>query len=167
MGWSLSDSPSADQLFEIAQVWNRFLAKDDKKQLAATTTFLFQCLSGHPAPILHPGSRPTPDYLAFTNAYNTFCANQGFDPTVGFDDTQDNFFRYFSSSFHSSLPPPPGPSSKSVRFVPNPPIATLNEPSTAAFPKLGMVSSPVTFATVTRGKGKPKPKPTPPTPQPL
>src|SRR6266850_5026577 len=168
MGWSLSIPPSADQLTEVARVWNRYLAKDDEKQLTATVAFLFQCISGRPAPVQHPGSSSAPDYLAFTNAYNAFCANQGFDPMVGFDESQDNFFRHFSVSFHNSPPPPLGPS-KSVHFVPNPPIATLNDSTLAAFPKLGTASSPVTFATVTRGKGKNKPKPppsTPSTPQP-
>ena len=92
----------------------------------------------------------------FTTAYNRFCVEQNFKVAEGFPESQDGFFKFYSTNMStdnemtkSTMTQP----MKMVRFTSAPLITTLLNPSASPpeeFPKLvAPTKAPISYASAT------------------
>ena len=152
MSWPHSSAMSSDMDDTIYNAWRRAEVSLDKEGWNIATTFIFERLSGSKLNISSPEGRTA--FNNFTTAYNRFCAENNFNPTKGFDETHDAFFKFFSKNITiPSMTSPPAPTTKAVRFTSTPPINTLLNPPLSSpddFPILQASSkAPISYASAT------------------
>ena len=153
LSWPHSTPLTDTQDQTILNAWRRAEVVLDDYGLELSTTTIFERLTGTKPNLSTTDGRKA--FNNFTTCYNRFCAENDFNPTDGFEETHDRFFRLFSKSLQTSSPvPAPTAAPKSVRFTSVPPIATLpNAPSSSPdddFPALHAPSStPISYASAT------------------
>ena len=106
MSWSHVDHLSANQDNTILNAWRRAEVSLDKTRWEMATTFIFEWLTGS-----KPNTTTTKGHKSFNNfstVYNRFCAKHNFNPTDGFNEIHDPFFRLFSKTLLTS-PSTPAP----------------------------------------------------------
>ena len=173
MSWSHEDQLTADQDDTILNAWRRAEVSLDEAGWDMSTTFIFERLTGKKPNTSTDEGRKT--FNNFSTTYNRFCAEHNFNPSDGFEEIHDPFFRLFAKTLQtpSTPTPPQAQAPKAVRFTSIPPIATLPNPPSSSpedFPRLqAPTKAPISYASATsafipvthRRRNKPEaPKPT-------
>lgn len=168
MSWTHEGEMSADMDDTIYNTWHRAKVNLDEEGWNIATSFIFERLTGSKPNTSTPAGCTT--FNNFSTAYNKFCAEHNFNPTEGFEETHNAFFRLYSktiSTTHTDETHPAVPSTKTVRFTSIPPIETLPKPPSSSpedFPVLQPPSkAPISYASATsafipvtrRRRGKP------------
>ena len=148
MGWSLTDSsPEMDDT--IINAWRRAEETLNEEEWQLSTTLIHERITGTKQNTSTPTGRQR--FNTFTSAYNKFCAENGFNASEGFPESQDQFFKYYLSNAPASTTTEPP--SKSVRFTSIPPITTLPNPPSSSpdeFPALqAPIKAPISYASAT------------------
>ena len=151
MLWPLTAQLSSDHDDTILNAWQRAEINLDNFGWELATTTIFERLTGD-----KPNTTTTEGRKAFNNfttSYNRFCAEHNFNPTDGFEEVHDSFFRLFAKTLQTMTPtpaPPPAQTPKTVHFTSVPPITTLlNPPSSSPdeFPSLqAPTKAPISYA---------------------
>ena len=149
MSWKLTDmSPDMDDT--LVNAWRRAEEKLNKEEWTLSTTMIYERITGKKPDSSTPAGRQR--FNTFTSAYNKFCAENGFNASEGFPETQDQFFKYYLSNAPTSTAPNKLPA-RSVRFTSVPAITTLPNPPLSSledFPTLqAPTKAPISYASAT------------------
>ena len=154
MSWTHEGEMSADMDDTIYNAWRRAEVNLYEEGWNIATSFVFERLTGSKPNTSTPAGRTA--FNNFSTTYNKFCAEYNFNPTEGFDQPHDNFFKLYAKTTPSpkaNETHPAAQTTKTVRFSSAPPIETLPQPPSSSpedFPALQAPSkAPISYASAT------------------
>ena len=101
MSWTHEGEMSTDMDNTIYNAWRRTEINLDEEGWNIATSHIFERLTGSKPNTSTPAGRMT--FNNFSTVYNKFCVEHNFNPTEGFGETHDAFFRFYSEKTPTPL----------------------------------------------------------------